>query len=86
MLCIRKNNIPLTKSLLHLLQTSVDLSTTDAKTLAESLSLSPETIRTEFKRICQLMNVHSRSEAIIEALKHGWVTLPPTQQNTSNEY
>ena len=65
----------LTPALLLLLQTSVSANTANADELADLLCLSPHTIQTEYKRICQLLKVHSRTAAILVALKHGWITL-----------
>ncbi len=71
------NECPLTPALLHLLQTSVDASTTNAKRLAQLLCRSPATIRTEFQRICEVMEVDSRPAAWLVGLRAGWISLDP---------
>ena len=55
---------PLTPALRRVLEASLTLCTTDAKTLAVYLNRSPATIRTEFQRILRAMNVHSRYAAL----------------------
>ena len=69
---------PLSAALLRLLQVSVEMNSTETAALAETLSISPHTVRTEFQRIRQKLGVHSRSEAVLTALHVGWITLEPT--------
>jgi DNA-binding NarL/FixJ family response regulator len=66
---------PLPPALLQLLQASADVGTVDAKRLADVLTRSPSTIRTQFQRICKLMQVHSRAEAVLMALHRGWISV-----------
>jgi DNA-binding NarL/FixJ family response regulator len=62
---------PLTPALRRVLEASITLCTTDAKTLAAHLNRSPATIRTEFQRILLAMNVHSRYAALRAAEERG---------------
>ena len=62
---------PLTPALRRVLEASLTLCTTDAKTLAVYLYRSPATIRTEFQRILRAMNVHSRYAALRAAEERG---------------
>lgn len=54
----------LTPALRKLMQTCIHLKTTNAKTLAAHLNRSPATIRTEFQRILEIMDVHCRYSAL----------------------
>ena len=65
---------PLTPALKTLLETAVTLRTTNNKTLADHLCVSEETVKSSFRRIGQLLETHSRSEALLQALLSGWVT------------
>lgn len=67
------NNNPLTPALYKLMEASLILKTTDAKTLAAYLNRSPATIRTEFQRILSIMNVHCRYAALKMAEDEGWL-------------
>lgn len=60
-------------ALYKLLETCIDIKTTNTKILAEYLCRSPATIRTQFQRILILMDVHSRYEALRIAEEKGWV-------------
>ncbi len=71
------NNNPLTPALCKLMEASLHLRTTDAKTLAIHLNRSPTTIRTEFQRILVLMNVHCRYAALKMAEEEGWLYAQP---------
>jgi hypothetical protein len=55
---------PLTPALRKLMETCITLKTTNAKMLAAHLNRSPATIRTEFQRILEIMNVHCRYSAL----------------------
>jgi DNA-binding NarL/FixJ family response regulator len=67
------DNNPLTPALRKLMEASLILKTTDAKTLATHLNRSPTTIRTEFQRILAIMNVHCRYAALKTAEDEGWL-------------
>jgi hypothetical protein len=67
------NNNPLTPALCKLMEASLTLKTTDAKTLATHLNRSPTTIRTEFQRILAIMKVHCRYAALRTAEDKGWL-------------
>jgi DNA-binding NarL/FixJ family response regulator len=64
---------PLTPAMSMLLETAVSLGTTNNKQLAETLCVSEETIKSNFRRVNQALNTHSRSEALLRALLQGWV-------------
>ncbi len=68
---------PLTPALILLLQACVDVRSTQDKKLAQHLCLSPETIRTEFKRIAESLGTHDRFEAVLLAWEKNWIRLPP---------
>jgi hypothetical protein len=72
------DNNPLTPALCKLMEASIALETTDAKTLANHLNRSPATIRTEFQRILVSMDVHCRYAALKKAEDEGWLY---TQKN-----
>ena len=74
------NNNPLTPALCKLMEASLILKTTDAKTLAAHLNRSPTTIRTEFQRILAVMNVHCRYTAMKTAEDEGWLHNPKTSE------
>lgn len=76
-------NVLLTPALKELLQASVNADTKNAEELAQILCRSPHTIQTEYKRVCQLLNVHSHTAAVLVALKRGLVTLPPRVPTSS---
>jgi DNA-binding NarL/FixJ family response regulator len=67
------NCCPLTPALLEVLQTAVHLRTTHTGRLATALNRAPNTIRSEYYRICQILSTHSRSEAVLVALANGWI-------------
>lgn len=79
----RYNICPLTPALVRLLQSCVDLCTADTKTLARYLRVSPKTINTEFQRICSLLNVPSRTAALLTALSEGWIAFSKSSQTTA---
>jgi DNA-binding CsgD family transcriptional regulator len=68
---------PLTPALKTLLETAIELRTTNNKILAERLCVSEETVKSSFRRMGQLLDTHSRSETLLHALLSGWV-LPPS--------
>ncbi len=63
----------LAPALNKLLETCIEIKTTNTKILAEYLCRSPATIRTQFQRILILMDVHCRYEALRKAEEKGWV-------------
>ncbi|MES2547012.1 MAG: DNA-binding response regulator [Pseudomonadota bacterium] len=67
------NNNPLTPALSKLMQTCLYLKTTDAKVIAQYLNKSPATIRTEFQRTMDLLDVHCRYAAIKTVEEQGWL-------------
>ncbi len=64
---------PFTPALRKLMETCITLKTTNAKTVAAYLDRSPATIRTEFQRILEIMNVHCRYSALKVAEDEGWL-------------
>lgn len=64
---------PLTPALRKLMETCITLKTTNAKTLAAHLNRSPATIRTEFQRILEIMDVHCRYSALKIAEDENWM-------------
>lgn len=68
------SNNPLTPALCKLITTAFILKTTDTKTLAYHLNLSPATIRTEFQRIHIILKVHCRYAALKTAEEKGWLS------------
>jgi hypothetical protein len=67
---------PLSPALLDLLRVAAERATTDTESLAGVLGKSPETIHSDFSRICGLVDVHDRGRAVLTALKRGWIALP----------
>ncbi len=63
----------LAPALNRLLESCIEIKTTNTKILAEYLCRSPATIRTQFQRILILMDVHCRYEALRKAEEKGWV-------------
>ncbi|MBE7526241.1 response regulator transcription factor [Betaproteobacteria bacterium PRO4] len=56
-----------------LLEASREKQTTSTKVLAYYLERSPATIRTQFQRILEFLDVHCRYEAIRKAEEHGLI-------------
>ncbi len=56
-----------------LLEASRERQTTSTKVLAYYLERSPATIRTQFQRIMEFLDVHCRYEAIRKAEEHGLI-------------
>lgn len=63
----------LTPALYTLLETCLEMRTTNTKVLAARLCRSPATIRTEFQRILSFMDVHCRYEALRAAEENGLI-------------
>lgn len=68
-----EQSCPLTPALLHLLEDTIALGTTNNKKLAEHRNCSEETIKSIFRRINALLSTRSRSEAVIKTITCGWV-------------
>ena len=64
---------PLTPALRKLIETCIELKTTETRRLASHLNRSPATVRTEFQRIFVVLHVHCRYEAVITAENKGWL-------------
>lgn len=79
----RDEKNPLTPALCKLLEACLILKTTDAKSLAAYLNRSPATIRTEFQRILEIMNVHCRYAALKKAEDEGWLY---AQKNNETDF
>ena len=71
----------LTPALRKLMKTCITLKTTNSKTLAAHLNRSPATIRTEFQRILEIMNVHCRYSALKAAEDEGWMYKKDTNRD-----
>ena len=69
----RRLQCPLSPALLELLQACAEHHTVRSAELAPLLCRSSETIRTEFKRIRERLNVHSREDAVAVAMICGWI-------------
>ena len=69
----QSQNKRLPPALYSLLETCIEIKTTNTKTLAGYLHRSPATIRTQFQRIHALMNVHCRYEALRIAEEKGLI-------------
>jgi DNA-binding NarL/FixJ family response regulator len=74
-------NNPLTPALCKLMETCLILKTTDAKTLANYLNRSPSTVRTQFQRILDCLNVNCRYAALKTAEDEGWLYRQETHDN-----
>ena len=71
-----ESTCPLTPAMNRLMNACLALKTTDAKRLALHLNRSPSTVRTQFQRILENMNAHSRYEALKTAEEEGWLNNP----------
>lgn len=69
-----QDTCPLTPALVELLQTCVRHGSATGS-LAMILHRAPSTVDTEFKRINQILGTHSRTDAVVYALRRGWVRL-----------
>ncbi len=72
---------PLTPALRKLMQTCINLQTTNAKILAAHLNRSPATIRTEFQRILEILNVHCRYSALKAVEDEEWLNAKITDED-----
>jgi two-component system, NarL family, response regulator LiaR len=52
------------------------------KTIASQLCISERTVQTHLANIFKKLNVGSRTEAILHALKQGWITLDTSPEET----
>ncbi len=66
---------PLSECHLGLLQAMWSLETEDTDRLAAALFLTPNTVRTYCQRILALLGVHTRGEAMMHAVKAGWIEI-----------
>jgi DNA-binding NarL/FixJ family response regulator len=48
----------------------------DNETIARTLRLSPNTVRTHVQNILSKLKVHSKLEAVAKAIREGWVRIP----------
>lgn len=71
----------LTPALRKLMETCITLKTTNAKAVAAHLGRSPATIRTEFQRILEILNVHCRYSALKVAEDEGWLYTKETNSD-----
>lgn len=67
---------PLTPALRRLLQVCVEERTDSTARLAVRLCVTESTVSTFFNRICGRLEVHTRAEAILKAMAHGWIKPP----------
>jgi hypothetical protein len=74
---------PLKPALLALLRACVRLGTDDPVRLADALHLSPATVHTYYKRINQQLGTATRVEALLFAIREGWIVAPA---NASKQY
>ena len=51
----------------------------DNESVAKTLGLSPNTVRTHVQNILAKIKVHSKLEAVSKALQEGWISLPREQ-------
>jgi DNA-binding NarL/FixJ family response regulator len=58
---------------LRLLAAAIALETTNNRKLAAHLECSEETVKSSFRRLAVLMETHSRSETLLQAIARGWV-------------
>lgn len=77
----RESKNSLTPALRKLMEACITLKTTNAKTLAAYLNRSPATVRTEFQRILEIMNVHCRYSALKAAEDEGWLYTKETSSD-----
>jgi DNA-binding CsgD family transcriptional regulator len=68
-----KTNCPLTLASRELLQCCFDLETVNTDLLARHLNLAADSIASRFKRINKKLGTHSREEALIRAIRRGWI-------------
>lgn len=73
--CVRRRDA-LTPALRTLVETALDLRTTNNRRLAEALVCSEETVKSGFRRLSCLCDTHSRAETLLHLLLAGAVRLP----------
>ncbi len=71
-------------ALYRLLETCIEIKTTNTKILAGYLRRSPATIRTQFQRILALLDVHCRYEALRLAEEKGLIRCKRRQSGLIN--
>lgn len=75
---------PLTKTGIETLQAMIDYDTDNTVILAEHLFIAPSSVRARFRTINDQLGTHSKGDALVKAIKSGWVKIPPVRQ-TSNK-
>ena len=68
------NGCPLSQKQLHLLSVAVWYGTNTAS-LATKLGTSKHTVNNHFSRIIQTLNCASRANAVLIALRSGWISI-----------
>lgn len=48
----------------------------DSETVAKTLKMSPNTVRTHVQNILAKLDVHSKLEAVSRAIREGWIRIP----------
>jgi DNA-binding NarL/FixJ family response regulator len=48
----------------------------DNETVAKTLTMSPNTVRTHVQNILSKLNVHSKLEAVSKGIREGWIRIP----------
>ena len=71
-------NEPLTKKEMDVLRLAARGITN--KQIAEELNLKVQTVRSRLKKVFKKLNVSSRTEAVMYALKKGWISLHEVEQ------
>ena len=71
-------NEPLTKKEMDVLKLAARGITN--KQIAEELNLKVQTVRSRLKKVFKKLNVSSRTEAVMYALKKGWISLHEVEQ------
>lgn len=76
----------LAPSFYTLLETSLEIKTTNTKILAQHLNRSPATIRTQYQRIMEHLGAHCRYEALRIAEENGLIRQNKRPAIRRNEY
>ncbi len=48
----------------------------DNESVAKTLKMSPNTVRTHVQNILSKLNVHSKLEAVSRGIREGWIRIP----------